>query len=716
MKLFIKTFILFFFNSIFLFSFTGTDSTSADFYKAGLDFVKSGNLVKGEYYFKKSLDINKTSKAEFELAKIYISEKTISGRAKARILLTNAIYREPKNIEIRLLKAALMESFSTGMAFKEYEEILEIDTINVIALFQLGRFKENEFNDYHRSVFKDDPFSPELSYEEFALEDFEESEKYFLTLLKYYPENSQALLHLGILYEDLGKPEKGIPLLEKLTELEPKKYLPHLYLGLLFYKNSQNSRAYNEYKKALEFMSPKEREDFTFNSVKELIKPIFKDEIKDFTEKEFRQLIDEYWKIMEPLYLTKYNERILEHYSRVAYANLRFSLPKENLTGWKTDRGDTYLRYGEPINRVRFRPHINAGGRTQVNLKTDVWYYTDMVFGFTDDFMNGNFRFSTPTPGSRYVSQFAGDSYRFANYVKNVRNEIYNPKFDGPKFKIPYDIVQFKDLNNPEKTDVYISYGLAANDTLIKNGNYIYPHIAGFFYSDLYYNLKNSVVDTVSNFRKSGLVNIEKDSSLLVNSLALKLPPDSGYLALEVLRNIDKGVAANRDKITVKRFGNENLEISDIVLALDISTKNENYYTLKRRNFNILPNPYSIFSDVNKINIYYEVYNLNLNESGIANFEQKLTIKKIEEKSSINKFFGSILKVFGKDEDDNSITLSTNYRTLNKNQSINFMLDMSSYDSGDYLLTIKITDSNNKSISTNNKNFKWINNNLIEND
>ena len=693
MKLFIKILLLFSFNSILLFSFTETDSTSIDFYHAGLDFVKSGNLIKGEYYFKRSLEINKTAKAEFELAKIYISEKTISGRAKARVLLTNALYREPNNIEIRLLKAALMESFSPGMAFKEYEKILEIESTNEIALFQLGRFKENDFNDYHRSVFKDDPFSPELSYEEFALKDFEESEKYFLKLLKFYPDNSQALLHLSTLYEDLGKPEKGIPLLEKLTILEPRKYLAHLYLGLLCYKNSQNGKAYEEYKKALEYMSQTEREDFTFNSVKELIKPIFKDETKDFTENEFRKLIDEYWKIKEPLYLTKYNERILEHYSRVAYANLRFSLPKEDLTGWKTDRGDTYLRYGEPINRVRFRPHINAGGRTQVNLKTDVWYYTDMVFGFTDDFMNGNFRFSTPAPGSRYVSQFAGDSYRFANYAKNVRNEVYDPKFEGPKFKTPFDIVQFKDMNNPTKTDVYISYGLTANDTLIKNGNYSYPHIAGFFYSDPYFNLKNSAIDTLNIITKNNLVNIVKGSSLLVNTLKLNLPPDSGYFSLEILRNIDKGVATVKNTINIKNYTNNNLELSGVILASEISKDKFSKGFINRNNFAILPNPTRIFTQENKLFIYYELYNINLN-GGIGEFEQTLTLKKTDDRSGISKAVNSLLNIFGIGNEDKEIILTSNYQVAEKDPQIYFQLDMNKYEAGEYLLELLIIDKN----------------------
>ncbi|MCH8326671.1 MAG: GWxTD domain-containing protein, partial [Bacteroidetes bacterium] len=465
----------------------------------------------------------------------------------------------------------------------------------------------------------------------------------------------------------------------------------HLFLGLLCYENSQNKKAHEEYKKALLLMSRIEEEDFTFNSVKELIKPIFKDKFEDFTDAEMRLLIKEYWKIKEPLYLTKYNERLLEHYSRVTYANLRFSLPKENKPGWQTDRGDIYLRYGEPVNRIRFRPHINAGGRTQVNLKTDVWYYTDMVFGFTDDFMNGNFRFSTPTPGSRYISQFAGDSYRYANYVKSVRNELYDPKFEGPKFKIPFQIAQFKNLNNPNETDVYINYGLNAADSLLKNNLYVYPHVAGFFYSDGYYNLKKSTIDTLNYFDQSKKIILSKGKELLVNSLNLSLSPDSGYFALEIQRSIDKGVSANHDKLVVRNFNNNSLEISDIVLALDIETKNETNYTLKRRKINILPNPSGIFSEKNKLFIYYELYNVNLN-GGVGKFEQMLTLKKTDDRSGFSKAVNSVLNIFGMGNENKEIILTTKYQVTEKDPQIYFQLDMNKYEAGDYSLELLIKD------------------------
>ena len=42
----------------------------------------------------------------------------------------------------------------------------------------------------------------------------------------------------------------------------------------------------------------------------------------------------------------------MEHYGRVAYANLRFSVPARNIEGWKTIRGQTYIKYGKYQRRT----------------------------------------------------------------------------------------------------------------------------------------------------------------------------------------------------------------------------------------------------------------------------------------------------------------------------------------------------------------------------
>ena len=219
--------------------------------------------------------------------------------------------------------------------------------------------------------------------------------------------------------------------------------------------------------------------------------------------------------------------------------------------------------------------------------------------------------------------------------------------------------------------------------------------------------MKNSTIDTLNYFDQSKKIVLSKDKELLVNSLNLILSPDSGYFALEVQRKTDKGVSANHDKLAVRKFDNINLDISDIVLASDIKAENEIIYPLKRHKINILPNPPGIFTEKNKLFIYYEVYNLQMDKTGLAKFEQKITITKVEERSGLSKFFGSILSVFGDNNDNNSITLSTNYQSYTKNPQIYFQLDMNKYEEGNYILTIKIKDNISGKETEQNTKLTW---------
>ena len=42
---------------------------------------------------------------------------------------------------------------------------------------------------------------------------------------------------------------------------------------------------------------------------------------------------DRFWRRHDPLFLTSFNERKMEHYGRVAYANLRYSRPFSGVPG-----------------------------------------------------------------------------------------------------------------------------------------------------------------------------------------------------------------------------------------------------------------------------------------------------------------------------------------------------------------------------------------------
>ncbi len=662
----------------------------ADYYENGKSALLKNDIKSAEVYFKKSIRENEDAPSMYELAKIYYDRNTIRGRTLARELLTDAIYKEPKNLSYRYLLADVYKKFSDHMAYGVYKDIIKIDSTSPKALYNLGRIDAGDFNDYHNSVISEGRYET-LSLENYAQESFRSAKNYLEKAIKYDSTYTEAYLHLSFLFEDNGKIPEGIQVLQRAEQLFPEDKNVHLYLGLLFYENSRIDSAFREYQTALSLMSDSERTDFTFNSVKEVIKPALGDQFKKYSDEQLKQVIKYFWNISDPLYLTSYNERLLEHYSRVAYADLRFSEPKKHIPGWKTDRGEIVLRYGEPLKRERFRPFINAGGSTRISMKTDVWYYKYFTVGFTDQFMNGNYIFSEPLPGDRFVPQFGGDTPMLVDYLRKIQFQIYTPKFEGPTFKVPYDIAQFKS-NEFNYTDVYVYYGIDANDSLRTGSFYHEKYKWGLFYFDTLHDpifTDKGEIDSISAKHK---VDIKGGENLLVNSLDMTVYPDSGQLAFELERKSDNGVSSNHIPFYPKKFSLKNLDISNVILAAKLSQDSSDVLPLKRNGYSMLPNPASIFSTGKPIYVYYELYNLGVNQNNLNDFEQKLIVRKKDENSGIGKAINSVLNVVGLGKKKEEVTITTKYQTHGRSSQVNFQLNMHNYQPGDYVVTFLITD------------------------
>src|SRR2546430_6503897 len=95
------------------------------------------------------------------------------------------------------------------------------------------------------------------------------------------------------------------------------------------------------------------------------------------TDEEREQFIDQFWLRRDPTPDTVDNEFKEEHYRRIAYANERFA---SGIPGWKTDRGQIYIKYGPP-DEIEFhaggsyqRPIEEGGGATSV-YPFETWRY-----------------------------------------------------------------------------------------------------------------------------------------------------------------------------------------------------------------------------------------------------------------------------------------------------------------------------------------------------
>ena len=252
------------------------------------------------------------------------------------------------------------------------------------------------------------------------------------------------------------------------------------------------------------------------------------------------------------------------------------------MAGWESDRGEIFIRYGEPIQWMRLRPYVSAGGNADVRVKTDIWLYENKILGFADEYWNGEFRLSAPNYSGKLHSQFPGDSHSYAEFLRRTSPEEYTPKFEGPLFNIPFDIYQFKSLDRKreDETEIFLGYFLSLPDSVVLSNNETLSHQYGLF-------LLNKKNQSVKEIRERDFTEEKKERN---NVIRINSKPDSLTLAFELIRDFDKGVSINRKPVVIKDFSPRGLMMSDIVMANSITENDELENQLLRKNISIEPN------------------------------------------------------------------------------------------------------------------------------
>ena len=675
---------------------------SSAYYNKGVTALEKKEFESAESYFEKSIEEYEDGPSYYQLALLNLKKDTPVFREKALKLLKKSVWKEPENIAYRTALAELLEDFAKYNAVLQYEKILELDGTSTIAWAKLGDIKRKEFDEYYNSVrrMSDEIESP---LDEYALEDFEKAEYYYKKALDTDPENIDVILDLALLYERKDSLDASIYYLKKLVDINPASKAGRLYLGVCYNITGKYKNAHDEFVKAVALMTPGEKYDFTTASVLELINPVFENLAEVKNKKYLNNVISAYWKISDPLFDETVNERLLEHYTRVAYADLRVTPEDKSISGWKTDMGKTVLRYGIPLKRKRYRPSMEDFG---VMMKTEVWDYDDMAFGFTDQFMSGKYAYSAPMGDkSHFTSQFAGDSHTYAQQLKNIRYQIYKPPFRNERFDLDYDISQFKDYDNQGHTDFLITYSYLGGDSLGNRVSEKYNHKWSMNFFNSYYENTCSDKGRLEYTQPSDTL---IKSALVENSLVEKLKPDSGIVSFKIYREYDKGFSSFIDRFKVKEFSGNKLMISDLIFASDISEKRE-ADGIHRGEITIYPAVAKINHKQN-IYLYYEIYNLEKAGTGLTDFVVELKIKS-ESGGGLKGLLSSIAGSVGL-KDDNSITMTSSYQTAEKDPQIFFQLNLSELTEGNYSVEINVNDNVANSSAASLKSFSITDNTL----
>jgi GWxTD domain-containing protein len=507
-------------------------------------------------------------------------------------------------------------------------------------------------------------------------EALERMTEHYRKALAYNPGHPDAARRLLIHLLEWNQLQEYLSLAQRFVERHPARADGHLYLGMGLHAAAREDEAAAEFERTLALMPEKERAPY--DDLAPVMRRRPAKSYRGLDERERGVFEEGFWRIGDPLYLTEANERRLEHWARVAYADLKFSEPATGTPGSLTDRGVIFIRYGPPNEIAR------SGGL--------IWTYDDgLAFMFRQ------------TPG--YVrTRFAGNYEWVANeYRHHVPSKYENIPSIPALLPVDVQLARFRG-ESPEELAVEIHAelpleGLAENVELEK----------GEIETGLF--LMTPAGEPVLRDVRTEV--IEYDEAAGINPLRswrVLLPSSHKLVAAVEARDATTfRSAASRDTFTATPFPAGSLAISDILLA-DIVRPLAQEPT-ERSELDIQPNPGRRFSPGQPVHIYYEIYDLREDREGFASYEVSLAVrvKELHREGLIADFLGPLADAWGfsiKGDDRVELEFGREVELDGRDRTLEFFsLGRRKAPPGEYEIILKVWDRLNDELATRSQTF-----------
>ena len=601
------------------------------------------------------------------LANLYLQANTVNDRQRAIRMIQQAIAIDPNNAEYRLTRGKIW--WAQGFRFRalnQYEDVSEKQPDNTDALDGEGMYQVYEF-----LAIKDE----RRDFRRYAQEAKQEAEHVLRKSIQLDAANQKPYYLLGILYFEDEDWNAFQALIQDLHSQYPDDKNALLFSGLAHYQLGEYNESHEYYQRAYDLMNVEERE--LLESI-DLLVPEEEHASRDTTQTIDALLEREmFWKSQDPLYLSDFNERKMEHFGRMAYSNLRFRRFSDNVEGWQTDMGKTYIKFG------RYRRRISGyGGCRKTSNLMETWFYETFKIVYCGD-GTGRWSFGggyevkgisfVPSPGtSAFDHQEEIDSMMnqtsFPKYpvrLNEASHHIFRKtaqRFVDPylkrKYTLPYQIAAFEERDSMR---VELSY-MIPKDRLEAN-----PETGEVNFWDGVF-LFDELWQDVYNYRKAVSFKRKSESSIVPSqkpdssaaayrnnhmlvSRNLYVPQGNYHLSVELLDQTSGAIGIARDEEQYV-YADETFHLSDLLVGSHIQTRR--ILPESRDDLIITPNPVRTFSQSESVFIYLELYDLKRDDFGSTQYEISYTIGKPEVDTLPPTLFASqsLIATMGKTEID----------------------------------------------------------------
>ncbi len=552
--------------------------------------------------------------AHVEIARLHMSTNTPLARSSAEKFLRRAIRLDPENWEHRVLLGDLLwaQGFLSN-ARRQYEEVLAQDPENAQAAFGVGVYYAKDFMKYWNMIDTEGiSHSVVLEWRHFAREYRELAIRNLGQSIEYDPGFKDAYYQLGLVYmEDMrsapvaaGRALVGVA--NSLLKAYPGNKDALLFVGLGYHTGGFPEQAWDFYVRALEMMGAEERSIIESVDVvadeKERTRIAKADTQAQESRGEWVESVERerFWLKQDPLLLTESNERRMEHYRRVAYANLRFGKPRQGIAGWRTPMGRVYIKYGDPLGRTVTRPEVDQRGRT-VQAHMELWAYEGFSFRFRN--WNGldGWHFDVRSP-----------VFPYGEWVLKRTPQRFVDPFRDLKYSMPYHVAAFRDAG---RIRLEVAYAIAKERLRMSHTGGVDLQDGLFLFDGDWKEVSRAVYAT------RRLADVGTDSvrgRYLLSQSTLVVDPGDYHLIAEVQDRGTRSVGTFRDTFEFPIVGSAPA-MSDLLVATDI--RMDDPFPERREDLRVALNPLHTFHRLESVYVYFEVYNLARDDFGGTKYE-----------------------------------------------------------------------------------------------
>jgi GWxTD domain-containing protein len=530
------------------------------------------------------------------------------------------------------------------------------------------------------------------------------------------PRHRSVYKYLMEIFALKGEWPDALEMLQQMYVFFPDDPELWTYLGLAHHRAGNLDAAAKAFESAFEFMAADTRTAYDDLGI------IVPEDEKAAYEADPAGYASRFWTSKDPRFLTPYNERKVEHYARITYADLLYGAPDVDLRGWETERGQILIRYGPPLTDVVIVPKSSSGVaiRSEERLPTatdpsqvadpilavakqgtgfdmfeeantyNVWSYGDFKFVFEDPFRNGEYRMYSPP-----AAAIADGAQPWVNdYVIRARETFrdlpdrFEYEAPGREIELPFLVASFRGPGGV--TDVLVNYAIPISEFAQPGDVINITASAGLFVVSPERDILAERRRTLYGLRTDQVVQF-RETNLWVDSEELNVAPGRVDVSVEFETTSGNTVGVQRRSVTLPDFSGTDLSVSDVLLAYRVEeTPDGRPITgadIVRRGLSIMPAPWSVFSHEQPIYLYFEVYNLAMGDGGRAEYEVEAALVPKEGGSGVSRFFRGL---FGGGRGGVSAGLPISVASTEDGQYL--ILDASNQEEGLYSLRLRVRD------------------------